>query len=301
MEKRDFGEISKKPALLFSILLSFRPKTLVAGCVPVLIVACFAMDRGLFSLSLCMQFLFFILGLQIGTNLVNDYYDCVKGADTEQRVGPVRVTQQKLIAPFLLFLMIVFFFGMSLCLAFLWGWKAFLWGIFFVFLGWSYTAGPFPLAYHGWGDFFAFVFFGPVAVLGQAFLYKMSWDIEVISAGWAMGCLSVALITVNNLRDRKTDAQVNKRTLAVRFGASFSRFQYTISVLMAQSVFILLFLRTKKIIFLIGLFVCLWRSFKIFKTIWDKSLPPSVLNQTLAQTGQFFLLYGIVLSLGILL
>ncbi|MEK6628381.1 MAG: 1,4-dihydroxy-2-naphthoate octaprenyltransferase [Bdellovibrionota bacterium] len=205
-----------------------RPKTLSASLVP--IVAATGLARGsgyeiqwwivIFALlaSVC---------IQIGTNLVNDAMDFKKGADTEKRLGPVRVTQQgtftfkQVMTGAGLFFLLAAFFGIPLVLH--GGAPIIAIGVVSILMGYAYTSGPLPLAYHGLGDLFVILFFGLIAVGGLFYLLTGFYTTAAFIVGLQIGFLSTVLIAINNLRDISTDILVNKKTLAVRFGKSFSK------------------------------------------------------------------------------
>jgi 1,4-dihydroxy-2-naphthoate octaprenyltransferase len=173
----------------------------------------------------------------VGTNLVNDYVDFKKGADTPDRLGPVRVTQSGLIAPPTVLGAAFVFFGLAtlagVYLVNVAGWPVVAMGVASLLAGYGYTGGPFPLAYHGLGDVFVFVFFGLVAVNGTYFVQAHQLSTASWLGGITVGALGTTLIVVNNLRDIPTDVLVGKRTLAVRLGVTGSRVEYTLLLCVA--------------------------------------------------------------------
>ena len=170
--------------------------------------------------------------IQIGTNLANDYYDFVRGADTSARVGPVRVTQAGLIPAEHVWRGMVAVLAaaaaVGVYLVFVGGWPIVWIGLASLLCAVAYTGGPYPLAYHGLGDPFVFVFFGLIAVGGTYWVQALALPGEVLLAGAGMGALSTAILVANNLRDLDTDTSVGKRTLAVRLGRNGSRVEYAI-------------------------------------------------------------------------
>lgn len=229
-------------------LLASRPKTLWAAFVPVLIGTAMAHEDGLVHWLSAVAALFGALAIQVGTNLVNDYSDFSKGADTADRKGPVRVTQSGLLAPRTVLIGAIAVFGLAaasgLYLIARGGWPILMVGVLSIASGFLYTAGPKPLGYLGLGDFFAFVFFGPVAVGGTYYVQALDLSWIVVVAGLAPGFLSVALLSVNNLRDIEEDAAVGKQTLAVRFGETFARWEFVVCVTLAAAIPVLLFVWT---------------------------------------------------------
>jgi 1,4-dihydroxy-2-naphthoate octaprenyltransferase len=177
--------------------------------------------------------------IQIGTNLANDYYDFVRGGDTEERVGPTRVTQAGLLSPAAvkrgMFVVLGLAMLVGVYLVAVAGWPVVLIGIASVACAVLYTGGPYPLAYHGLGDVFVFVFFGLVAVGGTYYVQVLSWPLDALLAGAALGSLSTALLVVNNLRDIDTDARAGKRTLAVRLGPWGTKAEYVALLLVAAA------------------------------------------------------------------
>ena len=210
--------------------LASRPKTLVASFVPVIVASSLAFRSGHFSLSVAMLCLLCSLGLQVACNYINDASDFKRGADTQERIGPIRMAQSGAISARGLYI------GAGIALGF-----SFLIGLYLVVIGGplflaiglasilaaiAYTAGPFPLAYLGLGDFFVFIFFGLAAICGGYFLQAQACDKIVIAIAAALGLLATSIIAVNNIRDIPTDTRAGKRTLAVRLGRNASNFYY---------------------------------------------------------------------------
>jgi 1,4-dihydroxy-2-naphthoate octaprenyltransferase len=210
-------------------VLASRPKTLFAAVAPVLLGSALAFSQSKGNLPAALAALFGAICIQIATNLANDYWDAKKGADTADRLGPLRVTASGLLKPRTVFLGMVFFFllataaGVFLTLRA--GWPVVAIGVASILFGILYTAGPFSLAYLGLGEIFTFLFFGLVATAGTYFVQALSYSRDAVLLGVMPGCYSVVLIALNNLRDRGTDQRVNKKTLAVRFGEKFARIE----------------------------------------------------------------------------
>jgi 1,4-dihydroxy-2-naphthoate octaprenyltransferase len=211
-------------------ILAARPKTLTAAAAPVLVGTGLAAHLARVAVLPALAALAGALLIQIGTNLANDYYDFVRGGDTEERVGPTRVTQAGLIAPESVKRAMVLVLGLAMLvgvyLVVVGGWPVVAIGLASVACAVLYTGGPYPLAYHGLGDVFVFVFFGLVAVGGTYYVQALGWPPDAWLAGAALGSLSTALLVVNNLRDIVTDAKAGKRTLAVRIGPAGTKVEY---------------------------------------------------------------------------
>lgn len=178
--------------------------------------------------------------IQIATNLANDYFDFLKGGDTEARVGPTRVVQAGLLSPEAVWRATVatLITALAVGVYLVWegGWPIAVIGVASLVCAVAYTGGPFPLAYRGLGDLFAFVFFGPVAVAGTVWVQGRVLDPAFVWAGAGVGALITAILVVNNLRDRETDAEAGKRTTAVRFGVRGTRAFYVALLLLAAAV-----------------------------------------------------------------
>jgi len=218
-------------------ILAARPKTLTAAAAPVVVGTGVAAFHGVASLLPAAAALVGSLLIQVATNLANDYYDFVRGGDTHERVGPMRVTQAGVLPPetvkrgMLATLTAAFLVGVYL--VWVGGWPIVLIGLASMACAVLYTGGPFPLAYHGLGDLFVFVFFGLVAVNGTAYVQARFWPVDGLLAGVAMGALITNILVVNNLRDIPTDARAGKRTLAVRLGVQGTRVEYALLMTVA--------------------------------------------------------------------
>lgn len=286
-----------------SWLLAFRPKTLTAAIVPIAVGTALA-HRFNHHVHWWSSFwaLLSALLIQIGTNLFNDAIDFKKGADTEERVGPQRVTQSGLIDARVVMGGGIFCFVLAvLCgipLVLQGGWVVFFIGIVSLVCGYAYTGGPFPLAYQGFGDLFVIIFFGLVAVGGVYYLHTGNWDWPAMVAGLQVGFLATVLIAINNFRDMAQDQKVQKKTLAVRWGANFARWE--IRLLFAGS-FVLLIYWLYAGSWGAGLFPLVLLPFAI-GIIQQIGLhePGPVYNQFLVRAGVIHLLFGLNLSLGLL-
>ncbi|MCK5650887.1 MAG: 1,4-dihydroxy-2-naphthoate polyprenyltransferase, partial [Gemmatimonadetes bacterium] len=236
MNPPDAREMSRSQAWV----LAARPRTLIAAVAPVLVGTGIALGHEVFRPLPAIAALLGALLIQIGTNLANDYYDYRRGGDTAERIGPIRVTQAGLIPPEQVRLGTYVTLGMALLvgvyLVWVGGWPILLIGILSLACAVGYTGGPYPLAYHGLGDLFVFVFFGLIAVGGTYYVQALEFRVELLLAGAAMGALNTAILVVNNLRDRATDARAGKRTLAVRWGAAFARWEYGALLVLAFAV-----------------------------------------------------------------
>ncbi len=268
---------------------------------PVMIGTAMAFDSGGFHLPASIAALLGALFIQIGTNYANDYYDFKKGADSENRLGPTRVSQAGLVSSHQVKNAALGAFGLALLigifLVYRGGWPIVIIGLSSITFGILYTAGPFAIGYKGLGELFVLIFFGPVAVGGTYYVQTLDMNWPVIVGGISPGLISVGILTVNNLRDIQSDSLIGKRTLSVRFGAAYSRIQYTCAIFQASVIPVILWIETGSHPYAIGAILTLPAALPAIKKVF---ICPSgaELNQVLDRTGQLLLLYGILFSIG---
>lgn len=211
-------------------VLAARPKTLFAAVGPVLLGAGLAGADGAFAPAPFAAALACALLIQIAANFANDYSDYVRGVDTEERTGFTRTAQAGWVRPRQLVAAVAAAFAMatliSVYLVLRGGWPVVAIGVAAMVATVTYTGGPWPFGYHGLGDLFAFVFFGPVAVGGTYYVQALSLPADALLAGAGVGALVTAILVVNNLRDLDTDARAGKRTLAVLLGRRGTKAEY---------------------------------------------------------------------------
>ena len=281
-------------------LLAARPATLPAAVVPVIVGTAAALhggrplQAGPFVAALTAALL-----IQVGTNFANDVFDFYRGADTPDRLGPLRVTQSGLVRPREVLIATYLAFGLAVVvgiyLVTVGGWPILLIGVLSILAGLAYTGGPLPYAYYALGDVSCFVFFGLLAVLGSAYLQTLELTVLDVWAAIPTGCLVTAILVVNNLRDIDQDRRVGKTTLAVRLGRHGTRVEYTALVVIAYLVPLALWV--------LGLVRPLWFALPLL------SLPLGVwlvrfigrtegrpLNLALKRTGQLHLLFGLLFA-----
>lgn len=285
-------------------LQAFRPKTLSAAIVPVVVGSALAQSldqQASFLIFVCA--LFSALFIQIGTNLFNDVLDFKKGADTHERIGPRRVTQSGLISSQKVWqaacgsFIAAVIFGIPLVLE--GGWVILGIGVVSLLCGYIYTGGPYPLAYRGWGEVFVILFFGLVAVSGTYYLHTgvVNWASGL--AGLQVGLLSTVLIAINNFRDREQDFKADKRTLAVRWGEAFAKREILVLSLLP---FILQWFWWKwfnqspwMLLPLLALPLSLHVAWRTWST-----RPSTTFNQELAKASLVHVLFGFSLAVGVL-
>ncbi|MFQ5852948.1 MAG: 1,4-dihydroxy-2-naphthoate polyprenyltransferase [Candidatus Binatia bacterium] len=285
-------------------LLAARPKTLWASFAPVVLGTVMAYGDGAHHWpSACITLLCAVL-IQVGTNFANDYFDYEKGADTPERQGPIRVTQAGMISPQTMKQATAAVFSIT-CLGGLYliwrgGWPIGLIGGLSILSGILYTGGPYPLGYLGLGDLFVLVFFGPIAVGGTYYVQALEIYPTILVAGLGPGLLIVAILTVNNLRDIEEDRKVGKRTLAVRFGKAFTRWEYALLVVLGASIPAFLYLYSGQHISSVTTLFVIPVAWPAFRTLCTRTDGPS-LNPVLAYTARLLLVYSALFSVGWLL
>ena len=284
-------------------ILAARPRTLGAAVVPVLAGCALAAASGGFDPFVSTLILACAILIQIATNLFNDAIDHFKGADTEGRLGPTRVTSSGLLAPGRVML------GAFLCTALAailaiplvlrGGWPILLLGAVSLFLAYAYTGGPFPLAYLGLAEIFVVLFFGIFAVAGTFYLNALGVSTAAMLAGLQIGLHSSVLLAVNNLRDLETDRIARKRTLAARFGLTFAR-RENAALILAPFVLGILWLA-------LGYFWAFLLPLMTAPLAWWlasaclAATPDRAVNQLLAQAAALHASFGLLLALGFLL
>jgi 1,4-dihydroxy-2-naphthoate octaprenyltransferase len=286
-------------------VLAARPATLPAAAVPVLVGTAAAIGEGfVFRPTVFAVTLLCALLIQVGTNFANDYSDFIRGADTSDRLGPVRVTQSGLLSQSAVRSGIVVAFGAAVLLGawLVWigGWPIVAIGVLSVLSGLAYTGGPFPLGYHGLGDVFVFVFFGVIAVTGTAYLQSGEWSLRALAVSIPVGLLVTNILVVNNLRDRETDIIAGKRTLPVRIGDRATRAQYAGFAALA---------------YVVPVFLATMGDFEAALLLPILTLPLALvlvkrvlggasgreLNPLLQQSGKLLLFFGVLLAIGAML
>jgi 1,4-dihydroxy-2-naphthoate octaprenyltransferase len=243
--------------------------------------------------------------IQIGTNLANDYSDARRGADTEDRLGPVRVTAGGLMPPATVLRGVYVAFGIAVLagvyLIAVAGWELLAIGVASIIAGVAYTGGPKPYGYEGLGEVFVFLFFGVVAVVGSYFVQTEELAAEAFALSVPVGLLSSAILVVNNVRDIDTDRRASKRTLAVRMGRERTRKLFAAMLVLSYVLLVPMAFGYSAFSFWLLLPVLsLPLAVKLVKTVNTRTDGPS-LNGALADNGRLLALFSILLAAGVLL
>ncbi len=284
--------------------MAARPRTLPAAIAPVLVGTAAAIEQH-GDLPRVAAFIAALIGsifIQIGTNLANDYSDAKRGADSVERLGPVRVTAAGLVAPRSVLVATWLAFGIAVAagiyLATVAGWVIIAVGAASIAAGVLYTGGPWPYGYAGLGELFVFLFFGLVAVNGSYYVQLERLDWLPFGLSVSIGCLATAILVVNNIRDIDTDRRAGKRTLAVRIGRRPARLLYIALLLLAFFVALGALLTVDDGRWWGGLLLAaVWviLSYAPTQAVARRTDGPS-LNRALAQTGALLGAFSLALS-----
>ena len=283
-------------------MLAARPKTLTGAAIPVMTGCSLAAMYGHFKIVPAVLCFLFAFLMQIDANFVNDLYDFLKGSDREDRLGPERacsqgwIPQKNMMYGIIITTILAGISGLSLL--FFCGWEIIPVGIACIVFAFLYTAGPYPLAYHGFGDILVLLFFGFIPVGCTYYIMAHDWNLSVIMASLACGLVIDTLLMINNFRDREQDALSGKKTIVVRLGSRAGLMLY----------------------FLLGMVAC-WCCFYFIGQgkLWACVLPqiylfPHILttikmarihkgrelNIILGETSRNMLLFGVLLCAGLL-
>jgi 1,4-dihydroxy-2-naphthoate polyprenyltransferase len=286
-------------------LMAARPRTLPAAVAPVLVGTALAATEGTFHPLVFAAAMIGALFIQVGTNLSNDYSDARRGADAEDRLGPVRVTAGGLVPPRQVLIATYVAFGVAVLagvyLIAVAGWELLAIGVASILAGVLYTGGPRPYGYEGLGEVFVFLFFGVVAVAGSYFAQVERVEWEAFALAVPVGLLASAILVVNNVRDLETDRRAGKRTLAVRLGRSRTRGLYGAMVYFAFLSVPVPWLAGADSIgpWVMLSWLALPLAVPIVRIVRNRTDGPS-LNGALARTGQLQLAFCVLLSAGLL-
>jgi 1,4-dihydroxy-2-naphthoate octaprenyltransferase len=313
LEMTESADVSRRDAWL----MAARPHTLPAAAAPVVVGTALAVHEGVFAALPALAALLGAALIQVGTNLANDYYDAVKGADTDEREGFTRVTQSGLIPPERVKRATAATFAAAMAvgvyLVYVGGVPILVVGLASVASGILYTGGPYPLGYYGLGDLFVFVFFGVVAVTGTFYVQAAAVLAEPLTttvppgtvtasalvAGLPIAAISTAILVVNNVRDLETDRAAGKRTLAVRLGYTWSRVEFALLLALAYAVPVYLWLDGAfGPAVLLPLATAPYAA-KVARTVWTES-GADALDPALERTGKLLAAYAAAFALGAL-
>lgn len=284
-------------------ILASRPKTLSAAIAPVIVGTAVAISERSFHAGAAFAALLAAIFIQIGTNMYNDVADFERGTDTSDRLGPKRVTQSGLLSSRQVRTGAFLSFGMATLCGFyligVAGWPVIAIGVMSILAGFAYTAGPYPLAYNGFGDLFVLIFFGFVAVCGTAYVQVGSVPVIAWPAALGIGSIITSLLVVNTIRDMATDEAAGRRTIPVVFGRKIGLAEYGSLLVVAYSICLAM------IAFDLGAWPVLlpWITipFAVRLYRYIAGVEGRALNWALATTAKLVLVYGTLLAAGIIL
>jgi 1,4-dihydroxy-2-naphthoate octaprenyltransferase len=301
------GAVGRAPSGPISLrlwLLAARPRTLPAAVAPVLVGTSLAATEDEFRVLPFVAALIGSVFIQIGTNLSNDYSDARRGADTEERLGPVRVTAGGLMPPRRVLVGTYVAFGVAvaagLYLAAEAGWELLVVGAASILAGVLYTGGPRPYGYEGLGELFVFVFFGLVAVAGSYFVQTEELRWEALALAVPVGLLASAILVVNNVRDIDTDRRAGKRTLAVKLGRDRARRLFAAMIVLAFAAPAAIWAFGGLSAWLLLTLAALPLAPTLIETVSTRTDGPA-LNGALAGTGRLLAVFSLLLAAGVLL
>jgi 1,4-dihydroxy-2-naphthoate octaprenyltransferase len=285
-------------------LVAARPRTLPAAVAPVLVGTALAGAEDAFE---PLRFAAALVGsvfIQIGTNLANDYSDARRGADSEDRLGPVRVTAGGLMPPRRVLVGTWVAFAIAVAagayLAAVAGWELLAVGALSIAAGVLYTGGPRPYGYEGLGELFVFVFFGLVAVGGSYFVQTEELRWEAVALGVPVGLLAAAILVVNNVRDIETDRRAGKRTLAVRLGRERAVGAFAAMLVVAFASLPAVLAASALDAWILLPLAALPLALPLARTLAERRDGPS-LNKLLGDTGRLLAAFSALLAGGLLL
>lgn len=297
------GTMPERPSTFRIWYLAARPWTLPASLAPIIVGSAVAWHEGGFHVLTALMALLTALLLQIAANFANDAIDFKRGTDTAERVGPTRITSAGYVSYAGVMRATAIALGFAvltgLYLVYRGGWPFLLLGVFAVVAAVAYTGGPFPISYLGLGEIFVFLFFGLIAVTGTAYL--QTGEITALSL-WASlipGALIVGILIVNNYRDLEGDRVAHKRTVAVRIGPTYTRYEYGLMLLITAATPLVFWavgwLDAWALVTLLGwpLLWMLWRQVN--------TLAGPALNRTLGMTGRVAVAASVLFTIALVL
>jgi len=302
-DSHETNGIAHAPGTVGRWVLAIRPKTLPAAVSSVVIGTALAANGGGFSPGPALAAFAVALLLQVGSNLANDVYDAERGTDTEERLGPTRVTHTGLLTASQVKTGMKVVLGLALAIGLYLTWVrgplVLVIGVAAIIAAVAYTGGPYPLGYHGLGELFVFVFFGLTAVVGTYWVQTGTTTPLVWLMAVPPGLIITAILVVNNLRDIEQDRVAGKRTVAVRIGVRATRAEYVACLagayLVVSAAVIANALPPATLAIWLSVPVA-WRATHIVLTTEGRPL-----NVALAATGQNALAFSLLFALGLLL
>jgi len=281
--------------------LAARPRTLTAAVMPVMIGSALAYRDGLFDPIIALIALLCAFLLQIGSNYANDLFDYLSGADTRDRLGPMRVVAAGLVTPGQMKVALIIVFGLAFILGLylinIGGWPILAIGIASIIVAITYTGGPYPLGYYGWGDAMVFLFFGLIGTMGTYYVHTLQVSFTAFLVSLPVGALITNILIVNNYRDADTDAKAGKRTTAVLFGKRFARTEFTLLLFLAYGIPFIVWLAFDHSAWVLLPFFSFPLGLRVLAMM--NTLQGKELNLALEQSAKLVAIYGVLLAIGL--
>jgi len=296
---------SPDPPIIQSTLktwyLAARPRTLTAALMPVMIGSALAYRDGLFDPLTAFIALLCAFLLQIGSNYANDLFDYLSGADTHDRLGPMRVVSAGLVTPGQMKVALIIVFGLAFILGLylinIGGWPILAIGIASIIVAITYTGGPYPFGYNGWGDVMVFLFFGLIGTMGTYYVHTLHVSFTAFLVSLPVGALITNILIVNNYRDADTDARARKMTTAVLFGKRFARTEFTLLLFLAYGIPFVVWLAFDHSAWVLLPFFSFPLGLRVLAMM--NTLQGKELNLALEQSAKLVAIYGVLLAIGL--
>ena len=284
--------------------IASRPRTLTMAATPVVVGAALAWSEGATpDWMILVLTLACAMSIQVATNLLNDVSDFERGNDRADRVGPLRITAAGLATPAEVRRAAVVAFAVAAVIGLYLVWKGgaaiFALGAFSIFAGWAYSGGAKPVSHGPIGELWVLLFFGVVAVCGSHYLQAQAWSALSVAFGLAVGAMASAVLLLNNYRDLEPDSLAGRRTLASILGRGRSQVAFALLMLLPLALPAWLALAHPQHRWL----WLAWLALPLLITVVVRMrrLSATALNPVLGQTALAQLVFGVLLTLGLLL
>jgi 1,4-dihydroxy-2-naphthoate octaprenyltransferase len=282
--------------------LAARPKTLTAATTPVVVAGALAVRDGVFRCLPALICLVFAVLLQVAANFANDYFDHQKGSDKADRQGPPRAVAQGWIAPKAMLAATLGLLALAglvgLLLVGYGGWWLMGVGVAVAVFALAYSGGPYPLAYHGWGDVCVLLFFGILPVGFTYYVQALRWTNAATVCGIAVGLVVINILVANNFRDRRSDKKAGKKTSIVLFGSRFGKRFYLVNGILAVACCQYFWLEDAVAAALLPLLYLFFHE-KTWRKMVAIDHGPALI-EVLEQTARNVLVFGVLLATGLL-
>lgn len=278
-----------------------RPRTLTATYVPLALAAAITLSQGVFDLVKFLLSLIAAVLLQVAANLINEYYDFRRGAEDQKQAGQGMILKNGLLSPREVLIAAVATVAVGALIGLFLLFQSGPWLLIIGFGGVlvviTYTAGPYPLAYHGLGEIAVFIFMGPLMILGAYYVMAVRLDWTPVLVGIPVGLMVAAILHANNVRDIDSDRAVNKRTLAVILGPRAARIEYLVLVGGAYIAVAILVLFGVMPVTVAIVLITLPEAIRLIQLVTE-NVDPQLLHQAQGRTAKLHGAFGLWLAVG---